>query len=108
MKMVEVPQSFGYTILLTREKEYGRIMSFNDQSWSVMDVALGKSFHLGKGLVILAKARLLFSSFAARSYSFTTRILTPLHSILPLTGFLVLSSLATQPPPQSLLSGAQG
>lgn len=53
MKLVEVPQSYGHTILLTTPKTYGKIVSFHEKEWSIMDVALGKSFHLGEGLVTL-------------------------------------------------------
>ena len=73
MRMVEGPQSFGYIVLLTREENHGSIMSLNEKSWSVIDVVLGKSFHLRKCLVTMAKGRVLFSSFAAQIYSFTAR-----------------------------------
>lgn len=53
MKLVEVPQSYGHTILLTTPKRYGKIVSFNDKAWSIMDVAHSKSFHLGEGLLTL-------------------------------------------------------
>lgn len=98
----------GRLFMLTREKNHGSIMSLNEKSWSVMDVALGKSFQRRKCLVTIAKGGVLFSSFAAQICSFATRISTPLHSILPLTWLLVHSSLATQPSSQSLLNGVQG
>ena len=53
MKLVEVPQPYGHTILLTTPKMYGKIVSFNDEAWSIMDVAHSKSFHLGEGLMTL-------------------------------------------------------
>ena len=53
MELVEIPQSFGRTTLLTRSERYDEIVSFSDKAWSVMDVSLSKSFHLGEGVVTL-------------------------------------------------------